>query len=268
VCSFITNELWEEEYLENVLNKLKEIQEGTVGISVYSTDKSIFLDSMNEEMTIPLASAAKVAIGFCIAGWVEERQVSWENIVEDISFNPAEDSAELYPHFQHRNSLSLGETVEVMIACHDSFIAKRVVQYCGGWEMLNKTIQDNFPTIHVTENPRDSENKGQLDQMLHLIINIFQQYIQNPLTWTPIMNGLVRQKGDVEGIPHFHLNHMTGGLENGVVDLGILGDIGDKPLLFALGAAELPNRNYNKVADEKVMEAMKLLYNAYKGMRS
>ena len=250
--------------LDKVFEKLKEIKDGTVGLLVYSTEKSSFLGSVNDEIMVPLASAAKVAIGYCIAEWIEEGKYNWDDIVENISFNPAEDSNELYPHFQGRTSLGLGEAVEVMIACHDSFIAREVVQYCGGWEKINEAVQASFPTLYVTENPRDAENKGQLDQVLSLMIHIYNQYKTNPPIWTPILNGLVRQKGEVVGIPSFHLNHMTGGLDNVIVDVGIIGDFNENPLIFALGAIDLPNRYNNKVADQKIIEAMGILYNEYK----
>jgi hypothetical protein len=250
--------------LENALKKLKEIEQGTVGIKVYSTDKSIFLDSLNSHIIVPLASAAKVAIGYCIAVWIEKGLFDWNDSIENITFNPAEDSRELYPHFQHRNELSLREAVEVMIACHDSCVAKDVVKYCGGWSKVNKTIQEVYPTINVTEDPRDVENRGALEQVLHLMVNIYQQYNLNPLIWTPIVNGLVRQKGEVEGIPPFHLNHMTGGLDNVIVDFGIIGAFNENPLIFALAAIDLPNRYNDARADKKIAEAMNILYKEHK----
>jgi hypothetical protein len=39
----------------------------------------------------------------------------------------------------------------------------------------------------------------------------------------------VRQQGDIKQIPEHHLNHMTGGLENVAVDIGIIGDFYKKP---------------------------------------
>lgn len=250
--------------MNQVLNKLNEIQQGLIGIKVYCTKSNDFLNSINPEMTIPLASAAKIAIGYCVAVRVEKGECSWSNIVDNISFNPAEDSKELYPHLQIRSSLQLREAVEAMIACHDSFVAGEIVRYCGGWQKVNHTIQAAFPSIHVTENPRSQENKGKLDETLHLIIHIYEEYTRNPDIWTPIINGLVRQKGDIDGIPSFHLNHMTGGLDNAVVDIGIMGAFGEYPLLFAIGAVDLPNRFHDKTADQKIIEAMKLLYQEYK----
>ncbi len=212
---------------------------------------------------MPLASSAKIAIAFCIAKLVEERHYKWNDIVEDISFNPDEDSNHIYPHFQNRETLALSEAIEVMIACHDSFVANRVVQFCGGWEEINKKIKSYFNNINITQNPRDLDNNGELSQLLELLRLIFQGYINNPDLWIPIINGLVRQRGEVEGIPTHFLNHMTGGLDNAVVDIGIIGEFSQNPLLYVLGAKNLPNRYTDKVADEKIIDALKLLYGEY-----
>jgi hypothetical protein len=61
----------EEKVLEQVIKTLNEIETGKAGITVYSTKRSIYLQSLNENMMVPLASAAKVALGFCVAQWVE-----------------------------------------------------------------------------------------------------------------------------------------------------------------------------------------------------
>ena len=249
--------------MNKVIDKLKEIDIGEVGINIYSSKEQRIDTSLNSELIVPLASAAKVAIAFCVAKWVGEDLFNWDDIVEEVSFNSEEDSKELYPHLQNRKSLPLGEAVEVMIACHDSNVATCIVNFCGGWEKLNKSIQSYYPTINLTENPRDIENKAQLNQMLELMINIFQGYKTQPLLWTPIIIGLVRQKGEINQIPSHHLNHMTGGLENVAIDIGIIGDFNENPFIFALGAINLPNRFNSQVADNKILEAMSLLYAEY-----
>ncbi|CAN7278787.1 serine hydrolase [Rossellomorea sp. LjRoot5] len=245
------------------IEKLKEIDVGEVGITIYSTKENKECISLNSELTIPLASAAKVAIAYCVAKWVEDDEVKWDSIVEEVSFNPEEDSKELYPHLQNRQTLPLREAVEVMIACHDSYIARCIVDFCGGWEKVNESLQSYYPSIQVTENPRDINNMGQLNELLDLMIHIYQGYKIQPLLWTPIINGLVRQKGDINQVPPHHLNHMTGGLENVAVDIGIMGDFNENPYLFALGAINLPNRLNHQDADRKIMEAMEMLYNEY-----
>ncbi|PFG13542.1 beta-lactamase family protein [Bacillus sp. es.036] len=246
------------------MKKLKEIEIGEVGIKIYSTKDDIHKLAFNNDLIVPLASAAKVAIGFCVTKWVEEELINWDDIVKDIFFNPNEDSRELYPHFQLRESLPLREAVEVMIACHDSYVAKSIVEFCGGWKEVNNQLKTYYPSITVTEDPRNAENQAQLDQLCDLMLNIFQNYKKNPLLWTPIINGLIRQKGEIEGIPTHHLNHMTGGLENVVVDLGIIGDFNNYPYVFVLGATNLPNRNSNLDADNKIIEAVTLIYKQFK----
>lgn len=249
--------------MNKVIDKLIEIDIGEIGIILFSSKERRYDIALNSELTVPLASAAKVAIAFCVAKWIEENTYNWEDLVNEISFNPEEDSKELYPHLQNRKSLPLREAVEVMIACHDSNVAKCIVNYCGGWKKINNLIQSYFPTISITENPRDIENKGQLNHMLEVMIHIFQGYKTHPLHWTPIINGLVRQKGDINHIPTHHLNHMTGGLDNVVIDIGIIGDFNEDPFIFAVAANNLPNRFTNQAADNKIMEAMNLLYEGY-----
>ncbi|MFC7373474.1 serine hydrolase [Fictibacillus iocasae] len=249
--------------MKHVVQKLSEIDSEQVGLIVYSTEKQEYVCSLQGDLTVPLASSAKVAIGYAITLWVQEGILSWEDIVENISYNPEEDSKEIYPHFQYRTSLLLREAVEVMITCHDSMVADRVVQFCGGWDNVNKKIQSHYPTITVTNDPTDLENKGQLDQVFQIMLSIFNGHKVNPLLWTPIMNGLVRQKGDVEGIPAHHLNHMTGGLENIIVDIGMLGDLTHHPFIFTFGAKQLPSRYSSLDSDIAFHEVMKRLYMEY-----
>ena len=132
--------------MEKVLGKIKELESGEVGIIIYSQVKQDIILSLNTGLLVPLASAAKVPIAFCIAKLIEERHYKWTDIVEDVTFNPEEDSKEVYPHFQNRDNLSLQDAVEVMIACHDSFVANRIVQFCGGWERINQKLKSYFIT--------------------------------------------------------------------------------------------------------------------------
>lgn len=249
--------------MQKVIEKLKEIKSNDIGLSIYSSNEQKVVTSLNSEIAVPLASAAKVAIGFCIVKWVEEGLLNWNDSIEDISLNPNEDSNELYPHLQNRKSLALHEAVEVMIACHDSFVANRVVQVCGGWEEVNKQIKSHFSKINVTQDPRDIANSGEINQVLELICYIFEQYQTIPELWTPIVNGLVRQQGEVNGIPHHMLNHMTGGLANVIINIGILGEFHKNPYLYVLAAKKLPNRLENVEADHKIVEAMQLLFEEY-----
>ena len=225
--------------MEKVLEKIEEIKSGEVGIIIYSQVKQDILLSLNADLLLPLASAAKVAIAFCIAKLIEESQYKWTDIVKDVTLNPEEDSNEVYPHFQNRENLSLRDAVEVMVACHDSFVANRIVQFCGGWELINQKLKSYSKNINITHNPRDLNNKGELSEMLELLRLIYQGYKINPDLWIPVINGLVRQRGDIEGIPSHFLNHMTGGLEDLIVEIGIMGEFSKNPILFVLGAKDL-----------------------------
>ncbi|TFB13465.1 hypothetical protein E3U55_15950 [Filobacillus milosensis] len=249
--------------MQNIIDKISEIEFGDIGVIAYSEFNQEKVISINEKLSVPLASAGKVAIAYCVAQLIEEGPYQWDNIVEDISFNPKEDSNIIYPHFQNRKALLLQDAVEVMIASHDSYVADSIVQFCGGWEKINKKIKTYFSNINIKQNPRDLDNKGELAQVFELLRAIFEGYKNNPEIWTPVINGLVRQRGEIEGIPTHFLNHMTGGLENVAVDIGILGEFSGSPILFVLGAKHLPNRNENKFVDERIIEVMQSLYTEY-----
>lgn len=81
--------------MEKVLEKLEELKSGEVGIIIYSQVKQDIVLSSNKGLLVPLASAAKVAIAFCIAKLVEERHYKWTDIVDDVILNPEEDSNEV-----------------------------------------------------------------------------------------------------------------------------------------------------------------------------
>lgn len=249
--------------MQEVIEKLKEIESGEVGIIIYSQKKQSVVSTFNKELEVPLASSAKVAIGFCIAKWVENGFLKWNDVIEGIRLNPEENSNEIYPHFQQRKTLALRDAVEVMIACHDSFVASSIIQFCGGWEKVNKEIKLHFKNINITQNPMDLHNSGKLSQILELLCLIFQGYKTKPELWTPIIGGLIRQQDQIKGLPNHFLNHMTGGLENVVVDIGIIGEFSQNPLLYVLGASNLPNRYNNQLADKKIIEATRLLYQEY-----
>lgn len=243
-----------------IQDKLSEIKNGEVGVIVFSDYKEEIILSANEDLLVPLASAAKVGIGYCIAKLIEEGEFKWTDQVDQISFNPKEDSKEIYPHLQTRDSLLLQEAVEVMIACHDSIIANRVVNYCGGWEKINQKIQSSFIHMNFTEEPRDKQNLGKLSEVMGVMQLIYQGYKHNPKVWYPIVNGLVRQRSDIEGIPSQNLNHMTGGLSNAAIDVGILGEFSKSPYLYVIGANKLPDRSIDNLADKKIMEILLLLF--------
>lgn len=249
--------------METVIQKMKEIQVGHVGVAIYSTKNECIIISYNSELYIPLASAAKVVIGFVAAQMVKENKRNWNDVLHHIKFHPHEDSAQLYPHLQGRSTLTLSKAVEVMIACHDSYVAQSVVMYCGGWDIVQMYAQTHFSKIHIQENARDEKNVGELNQVLSLLVHIFQGYKVEPAVWEPIINGMVRQQGDYESIPYFHLAHMTGGLPTATINIGIMGMFNEFPFLYVIGGKDLPERVYNIEVDETIATALKYIYKAY-----
>ena len=249
--------------METVIQKMKEIQSDQVGISIYSTKSNRIVASYNSELNIPLASAAKVVIGFVVAQMVKENKCNWNDILHHVKFNPHEDSAQLYPHLQGRRTLTLSKAVEVMIACHDSYVAQSVVMYCGGWDIVQMYAQTHFSKIHIQENARDEKNVGELNEVLSLLVQIFQGYKSEAELWEPIISGMVRQQGDYEGIHSYHLAHMTGGLPTATINIGIIGMFNEFPFLYVIGGKDLPNRRGNKEVDEAFAVALKYIYKEY-----
>ncbi|MGV3287317.1 serine hydrolase [Bacillus wiedmannii] len=219
--------------MQTVIERMKEIQSGQVGVIVSSTKSEDIIASYNNELYVPLASAAKVAIGFAVANMVKNKQISWNDMLHQIKFNPKEDSAQLYPHLQGRDTISLSKAVKVMIACHDSYIAKAIVLHCGGWDTVRKYVSTYFPNIHVQENPRDEQNVGELNEIHSLLVRIFRGYKTEPELWEPIIN------------------------------IGILGVFNEFPLLYVIGGKDLSNRFENKEADETIASALKYIYDIY-----
>ncbi|KZE69256.1 hypothetical protein AWM68_03030 [Fictibacillus phosphorivorans] len=253
--------------MHKVLETLKNVKTDQVGIIIYSTKQKKIALSLNPELILPLASAAKVIVGFCVARWVENGMYHWDDMIEEYQLDPEENSAMFYPHFQDRDSIPLGDLVEVMIACHDSMAANSIVKFCGGWEKMNYEINRTYNNIQITSNPRDLENKGEIGQILKVLSSIYSGYQTDPEIWKPIVNGLVRPIDHLEGIPDHYLNHMSGGLDNLVVDIGLLGEFNQHPFLYVLGASGLPNRYTDTYSDERIVESIKLLYKEYNKQR-
>ncbi|PGK38535.1 hypothetical protein CN907_14570 [Bacillus anthracis] len=249
--------------METVIQKMKEIQSDHVGIVIYSTKSNRIVASYNSELNIPLASAAKVVIGFVVAQMVKEKKRNWNDILHHVKFNPNEDSAQLYPHLQGRRTLTLSKAVEVMIACHDSYVAQSVVMYCGGWDAVKMYAQTYFSKIHIQEDARDEKNVGELNEVLSLLVKIFQGYKLEAELWEPIISGMVRQQGEYEGIHSYHLAHMTGGLPSYNKYWYIIGLFNEFPFLYVSGGKDLPNRRENKETDEAFAVALKCIYKEY-----
>ncbi|WP_137789368.1 serine hydrolase [Bacillus sp. E(2018)] len=249
--------------MQNVVSSFKTVESDQVGLIVYSTKQQEVVCSFNSGLVVPLASAGKVVIAYCVTRWVENGLFHWNDLIKDIQLDKEENSAVLFPHFQESRSLSLGSLVEVMISCHDSKAADSIVQFCGGWEKVNTEINRSYKHINLSSNPRDVENKGRISEVLSVLKAIFEGYHRHPQLWLPVMNGLVRPQDHFEGIPNHMLNHMSGGFETLVVDIGILGEFHQHPLLYVLGATDLPNRYTNTFSDERIVESMKLMYHEY-----
>lgn len=60
--------------METVINKIKEVQSNYVGMAIYSTKNNRIVASYNNELNIPLASAAKLVIGFVVTQMVKENK--------------------------------------------------------------------------------------------------------------------------------------------------------------------------------------------------
>ncbi|MES5955387.1 class A beta-lactamase-related serine hydrolase [Bacillus fungorum] len=249
--------------METIIQKMKEIQSDRVGIAIYSTKSNRIIASYNSELNIPLASAAKVAIGFVVAQMVKENKHNWNDILHHVKFNPHEDSAQLYPHLQGRSTLTLSKAVEVMIACHDSYVAQSVVMHCGGWDAVKTYAQTYFSKIHIQENARDEKNAGELNEVLSLLVQIFQGYKSEAELWEPIISGMVRQQGEYEGVHSYHLAHMTGGLPTATINIGIIGMFNEFPFLYVIGGKDLPSRRENKEVDEAFAVVLKYIYKEY-----
>ncbi len=98
-----------------------------------------------------------------------------------------------------------------------------------------------FQKFIYKENARDEKNVGELNQVLSLLVHIFQGYKVEPAVWEPIINGMVRQQGDYESIPYFHLAHMTGGLPTATINIGIMGMFNEFPFLYVIGEKIYPS---------------------------
>ncbi|HET7577957.1 MAG TPA: serine hydrolase [Bacillales bacterium] len=244
--------------------RLEEAENGNFGAVVYSTREHKVLYTHNDGLDLPLASAAKIAIGFAVAKWVEEEKHNWQARVNDIKLNPDEDSDILFPHLQGRTSLSLSKAVTVMIASHDNDLAHSVVNHIGGWNALNEKIKTHFPDITVTTNPRDTDNRGNIGSLFAMLKTIYSGYGQNPEVWEPIMSGMVRQQEMIEGIPKHHHAHMSGGLPTLILDIGILGVFNASPLLYILGGKNVPNRYESQEADELFSKILLDTYQEWK----
>ncbi|QHE53948.1 serine hydrolase [Pontibacillus sp. HMF3514] len=247
------------------MNKLIEqfnIQPGTWGLSVHSVQNPGISIQVNELESYPLASAGKVVIGYSIAKLVEKGVVTWEDVVSEVKVDPDEDTQQLYPHWQRRNTLQLGQVVEGMIACHDRDLAKCCARRLGGFQRIQPQLEMDFRSIHITENPSDEEHRGQLVEIAQLVQSIYTGYQHDPDTWEPVIQGMVRMQDKHVRIPYHHQVNMTGGLSDSLIEINILGAFQENPYIVVVAAKGLENRDE---ADRFVDDIMLPLYNMWKG---
>lgn len=63
--------------MNNIIDKLNKIELGEAGIIIYSNLNREIACSFKKDLSIPLASAAKVVIGYCVARLVEKNVHKW-----------------------------------------------------------------------------------------------------------------------------------------------------------------------------------------------
>ncbi|MDX8361700.1 serine hydrolase [Cytobacillus sp. IB215316] len=248
----------------NVKNILEEYK-GEYGAVVYCTKTNALICSYHPDFIIPLASVGKVLVGYVVAKYIEEGVLSWSSIINHVSFDPKEDSHIIYPHLQKRTSLPLSTMIEVMIACHDNVIANHIVSYIGGWEKVNNKLWDeNFSSFNLTKNPQDTQNYGSINDLLYILIKIYDGYQTQPEIFIPLITGMVRQQDAHRQIPKQYLAHMTGGLHDLILDIGILGHFSKNPYIFVIAGNNVPNRLKNSESDNNVAN---ILFDVYREWR-
>ncbi|WP_250886579.1 serine hydrolase [Bacillus sp. SM2101] len=152
-----------------------------------------------------------------------------------------------------------------MIACHDNVIAKHIVSYIGGWEKVNNKLRDeNFNSFNLTKNPQDTQNYGSINDLLNILIKIYDGYQTQPEIFIPLMTGMVRQQDAHRQIPKQYLVHMTGGLHDLILDIGILGHFSKTPYLYVIAGNNIPNRLKNSESDNNVAN---ILFDVYREWR-
>ncbi|WP_349408290.1 serine hydrolase [Pseudalkalibacillus sp. SCS-8] len=237
-----------------------EKADGQFGTIVYSLGKEEEVCSYNEDLCVPLASAGKIFIGLVIAERVEEGRIAWEQMLNNIAFDPKENSDILYPHLQKRTSLPLRTVVEVMLACHDNYLAKNMVDQLGGWKAFNNKITSVYQSVNLTSDPFEYDNRGSLKDVFSAMLKIYNGYKLKPELYEPIVNGLVRQSEGLGDIPKEHYSHMSGGLPDLLLDTGILGQFTESPYLYVIAGKDLPDRSEHHSADERVIDFLHEIY--------
>ncbi|MDP9380022.1 MAG: class A beta-lactamase-related serine hydrolase [Chloroflexota bacterium] len=230
---------------------------GSLGVLAMSVPDGRTLSSLHEDESFPLASAAKLAIGWAAADAVRGGKVRWHTLVRGLELDPNDEGGrELYPHIFGQTELELREVVEVMIGALDHYYAMAVARQLGGWDAVQRRISDAYPGVRVHMNPYDPEqNSGQLTDVVRLARDVAAGYRKEPRLWRPVVAGLVRQQYKADDIPPHHVLNVQGGLGDAVIDTGLLGDIASPNLLAyavavkRIGRPEELVAAYNRLED-------------------
>lgn len=210
----------------------------TVGIMAVSVKDGRPLGSLEERTWFPLASAAKLVVGCLAVDAVRIGNLRWDTQLSGLEMDENEPGVELYPHLKGQHELELRDVVEVMIAGLDHSYAVAVVERLGGWEALVRRLRDLYPRIKVSSDPTDHErNAGRLDAVASLVRSVALGHREDARLWRPVIAGLVRQRYKADGIPEYHLLNIQGGLDDALIDIGLLGDIStDNLVAYAVAA--------------------------------
>jgi hypothetical protein len=213
-------------------------EHGTFGWIITDAKTGDTVSAHNPEEFFPLASAAKLAIGAVVAEAVRTHELSWGQLLQNVVFDPKENSDELYPYLKGRTEQELHDVAEVMIACHDHACATALAGLFGGWEALQTRVGALFPGIRIDQNPRDLERNGApLNALMQLLQRVSNGFQQEPVIWKPLLAGLFRHPYKTEGIPEHQQYNLTGGLPTAALDLGMAG-----PLLYVIAGKQITNR--------------------------
>jgi len=70
--------------MQKVVRSLKTVESDQVGIIIYSTKQQEVVCSFNSNLIVPLASASKIVIGYCVTRWVEKGLFHWNDLIKDF----------------------------------------------------------------------------------------------------------------------------------------------------------------------------------------
>ncbi|OFW79268.1 MAG: hypothetical protein A2201_07275 [Alicyclobacillus sp. RIFOXYA1_FULL_53_8] len=246
--------------MQRISEILRPLQ-GDFGLYVLDSNGDVLL-SEQASTRFPLASAAKVAVGWAITQRVLDGTLDWQQKISELVFDPKEDSADVYPHLQGLHEYELRDVVEVMIACHDGNCANGLANLIGGWGVVQSDIAQKYPRVSVHQAARDEErNSAELAEMVRMVQEIVKSYPRTPSLWKPVLAGLVRQQDKTDDIPRHRLMNMTGGLATAMIDVGVMGSIHDgNYIVYGIAGKNLADRASAPTTDEAFAEVLRQLY--------